>query len=371
MGAWSDCTTSTTTKHRTNATDSEALRRRAGYGKVSTLTLYSMGTFHYRLFATIVVTLALMSTCPAATLRLAVPPWSDPPPPPGAFEALAQELGRAIGTSVDVVRPPNALAYVQGLVRDDYDFVFDGAPLVGWRLATASHDLLFKLADEVAYVAVILPNSTGIRSLAGAAGRRGCLQVSPALSGVIGQAAWTNPVRQPYVINVPDAMTAYHHVRHGYCDFALLPERFYEEMELHEHGGLQVFYRFPPLPGFALTVTRRLPSEQRELARIALFSDAGRRVLKPILQGYGVADIVGADESEYLPYAALLDHEAGLGDVLDARLAAGKTALAVSTKSSTRTTQKASGSRQAPAPKPNPPGGPIHEAHSVLGSELQ
>lgn len=248
---------------------------------------------------------------------LAVPPALEGhEPPAGAYRALAEFLSVALAVPVRLEQPPNALAYQNGLIADRYDFLLDQAHIVGWRLATAGHEVIVGLRGEQRY-AVLAPAQGVVRTLAQAAGRRSCIAASPSLPSMLLLAQFPNPLRQPLLQEMHTSTAVHGALIDGGCEIGVMRLVDYERAEARVPSTLTVLARFPALPPPALTAGQRVSDLHREQARMALFSPPGRAVLAPFLEAYGADDLTAVDPRHYLAYAALLSRERGFGEALE------------------------------------------------------
>lgn len=240
---------------------------------------------------------------------------------PNAYEGLARVIARAVGEPVEVVRPQNAFAYQDGLLHDDYDFVFDGPHVIGWRLLTAKHVPIIQLTAERVYVVISQATDTGSINIERAAGRRTCSPLPPRLAGALLLSKFPNPLRQPYLVDTQSHNSIYMHVSSGRCEMGILPLTVYEQIESRSHKGLKIVHEFPAMPGLGMTAGHRVNDAAVENIMIALFSSEGRQALAPFLRVFDASGIEPGERERFVPYAVLLKEEPRLWEDMERTLA--------------------------------------------------
>lgn len=123
---------------------------------------------------------------------------------------VAAFLTKVTGQRVTYQHSDNWLSYQSEMQKDAYDLIFDGPHFVGWRMAKHQHTPLVKLPGNLSFAVIVRAKETRIENIESLAGHTVCAHAPPNLATLSLLAQFTNPSRQPLVIEVKGFKAAYH-----------------------------------------------------------------------------------------------------------------------------------------------------------------
>ncbi len=241
----------------------------------------------------------------AGTIRFIVQPIQDRATTLDHYRPLADYLSRATGEQVKLEAAINFLTYWQGIRKEKYDLVLDAAHFTDYRMEKLGYLPLAKVPGTVSYSLVTHPD-TLIFEPEELIGKKVATPGAPSLGSLRLQALFPNPIRQPQIIEVPNATEALRRVEAGEVTAAIVPTPL-----LAAHPDLNVVLTTDPAPHVTFSASPRLDPGVREKLRKALLAlgttDEGRKVLQAI----NFPGIEPADPKRYQGYEKLLSQTWG------------------------------------------------------------
>jgi ABC-type phosphate/phosphonate transport system substrate-binding protein len=251
------------------------------------------------------------SAAPAASSGSAPYVFSAPPRESAQAAAeiygpIAEYLSKVTGKNVVYRHAGNWIAYQTEMRRGDYDLVFDGPHLNGWRAANLQHHILVKAPGEHSFVVAVKKDNDRIRELKQLAGRAICGMSPPNLGTLTVLNEFDNPARQPIIQNTESWGQIYEAMASGRCAAAILPAR--QLAKLDPQGvTARVLYKAKAYPNQALSASPRVTAEdQAKIARAMTLPDA-RAAAAKLREAYALnGDFQAASRDEYTAMAAIL-----------------------------------------------------------------
>lgn len=240
---------------------------------------------------------AAFSTHASEPYRLGVAPVLDFEDTLKTYQPMVDYLSEKTGVKFELVPSQNFIGYWNQMRNADaYDFLLDGAHLSAWRLAKMEHRLVARVSGVLSFTLIsreddlyLEPDELVHRKVA--------VLASPNVGGLQVYNLFTNPSRQPQMVEVRNAVDALEAVRDGRADAAYVPTPI-----LARYPEATVITTSEPMPNMSLTASPRVPLEVGERVASALIeaaeSDAGREMLAAI-------SINGFEEAEEREYEGL------------------------------------------------------------------
>ncbi len=229
--------------------------------------------------------------------------FSSPPRGNGAVEAtyfqpVADYLTRVTGKKFVYKYSDNWLAYQNNMQKDVYDLVFDGPHFVSWRISHRGHEPLVKIPGEFIFVFLARKDNNRIHSLSDLAGRTVCGHAPPNQGTLHLYNMFTNPARQPLLVDVQGWRNIYKEMLAGKCMGSVVPIKIYKELD-PEGRDTQVLHTTRAAPGQAFTASKRIPADIRAKIAEALISVEGQGVTTKLREQYPSKPYVRASKQEY------------------------------------------------------------------------
>ncbi len=256
-------------------------------------------------FTVLLASLCMPASAATNELVLTAPPRESAAKAMEVFEPIAQHLTRALGQPVVFKYSDNWLSYQSTMQKDRYDIVFDGPHFVSWRVAKLNHVPVVKLPGQLSYVIVARKDNNRINTLTDLNGRAFCTPAPPNLGALTALFEFTNPSRQPLLINSKGFPQAYEAMISGKCAAAVLQAKLFEKLD-KEKQLAKVLFQSKGLPNQAFSASSRVSEEMRTRLSAALLSDAGKKATLKLREEYNGQDFVPASTLEYQGHAVLL-----------------------------------------------------------------
>jgi ABC-type phosphate/phosphonate transport system substrate-binding protein len=252
--------------------------------------------------------LALILAAPVAfakDLVLTSPPRESEEKARQIFLPIADYLTRTLGRPVVYKYSDNWLTYQSEMQKDIYDIVFDGPHFVSYRMARYQHTPVVKLPGKFVFVVIARKNDEHTNKLEDINGRRLCAPAPPNLAALTALAQYTNPARQPILIDTKGFPQAYEALLSGKCVAAAIQIKVLEKLD-NEKKAAKILFESKSLPNQAITASPRLDPALRARLAEALLSDAGKQATAKLREEYNGQDFVPATAQEYEGHQLLL-----------------------------------------------------------------
>ena len=226
------------------------------------------------------------------------------------FQPIADYLTRVTGKKFVYKYSDNWLAYQSNMQKDRYDLVFDGPHFVSWRIAHREHEPLVKIPGEFIFVFLARKNNASIQTLNDLAGRTVCGHAPPNQGTLHLYNMFTNPSRQPQLVDVQGWRPIYKAMLADKCVGSVVPVKIYTELD-PTGKDTKVLYTTKAAPGQAFTASKRIPADIRAKIVEALMSEQGQTVTAKLREYYPSKPYVRANKSEYAGEEVLLKDSYG------------------------------------------------------------
>jgi ABC-type phosphate/phosphonate transport system substrate-binding protein len=214
------------------------------------------------------------------------------------FRPIVDLLSRAAGEKVTFRHGDNYLTYQSEMRKSNYDIVLDGPQFVGWRMAKLGHVPLVKFPGNLAFVAIAKSNQEKIKDLKDLAGHTVCAFPPPNLATLTVLYEFTNPSRQPLVIEVQNFADVYKGVKSGKCSGGILQAKLYQDLD-KEAKAAKVLFTSKPLPNQAFSAGPRVTADKRARIVQALLSPEGAIATQKLRDVYKAQALLPATVEEY------------------------------------------------------------------------
>ena len=228
------------------------------------------------------------------------------------FQPIAEYLTRVTGKKFVYKYSDNWLAYQSNMQKDRYDLVFDGPHFVSWRIAHREHEPLVKIPGDFIFVFLVRKDNTSIQKLSDLAGRSVCGHAPPNQGTLHLYNMFTNPARQPQLVDIQGWRPIYKAMLAGKCVGSVVPVKIYNELD-PTGKDTKVLHITKAAPGQAFTASKRIPADIRAKIAEALMSDQGQTVTAKLREYYPSKPYVRANKPEYADEEGLLKDSYGFG----------------------------------------------------------
>jgi len=255
--------------------------------------------------ATLLTLFLVTPTTLANDLILSAPPREPLEKARQLFQPIADHLTRTLGRPVVFRYSRNWLTYQSDMQKDLYDIVFDGPHFVSYRMTRHQHIPMVKLPGNLVFAIIAKKDSNHINKIEDVNGRLLCAPAPPNLAALTAQAQFTNPSRQPIMVNTKGLPQAYEGLISNKCVAASIPNKLIQKFD-KDKNAVKVIFESQGVPNQAITVSPRLDAAQRAKFTEALLSDAGKLATANLREAYNAKEFVPATTKEYENHYLLL-----------------------------------------------------------------
>lgn len=242
---------------------------------------------------------------------LIAPPRQGRAAATATFGPIASYLTRATHEPFVFQYTSNWLTYLQRVKTNKAAIYFDGPSFIGWRIAHWHDSAAVALRGYLNFVLVSKAQGRTPTKIKDLVGRGICAFSPPNLGTLTLDSLFPNPDRQPYTVVIHTFAAGVHGILAGKCVAAIEPLVVYKQMAARFPGRIRIFYRVPPLPNQAFSISSRVPAALRHKIVAALLSPKGLAATKALRDMFGHKGLVKVNNSGYLPQRKLLDAMAG------------------------------------------------------------
>ncbi len=227
------------------------------------------------------------------------------------YGPIAEYLSQVTGKKI-VYRHSGAWSTYQGTMqKGGYDLVFDDAHFNGWRVTKIQHNMLVKVSGVSSYVTLIKKDNTRTHDVKQLAGYTICAPSPPHLGTLTLLEQFTNPARQPVIVDTEGGKNIYDSLMSGKCAAAILPVAVLEQLD--KNGvNTRILHRAQPFPDSAFSAGPRLTTADQAKIIQALLAPAAAGPTQALRQKYaGSAAFVPTTNGEYANLGEFLRNEWG------------------------------------------------------------
>ena len=237
------------------------------------------------------------------------PPRESPRVGQDTYRPIAEYLTKLLGKKVVYSHPGTWGVYRTKMVQGSYDLIFDGPHFNSYRAEKLSHNILIKIPGHRDF-AIIVKKDAKFDNVPRLAGRTFCTHAPPNLGTLILLSQYTNPARQPVIINTKGWKSIYDGVMSGQCVAGILPGANLRKYDTA--GRAKILYRSPAMPDQAFSAGPRLsPEDQAKIAQVLVSPDAAHATAKLRTRFRGGNSLAVANNNEYKGLGEFLKDEWG------------------------------------------------------------
>lgn len=245
--------------------------------------------------------LMVTSTAMAEVYRLGIAPVLDLKQTRATYTALAEYMSRAAKVKIELVPSRNFIGYWNTMRNpDSFDFILDGAHLAAYRMQRMDHSLVAAIDGVLSFTLISRADDLVIEPEE-LINRKVAILASPNLGGLGIYDLFSNPARQPMMVEVKNAVDALEAVRDGRADAAYVPTPI-----LSRFPEASVIVSSEQMPNMTMTASSRVPAEVLDAVRTALIQASSTDEGKTMLETINAVGFVKADEMKYVGLDDLL-----------------------------------------------------------------
>lgn len=227
------------------------------------------------------------------------------------YGPIAEYLSQATGKKI-VYKHSGAWTVYQATMRKGtYDLVFDDAHFNGWRVTKIQHNMLVKVRGVSSYVTVVKKDNVRTYDVKQLAGYAVCAPTPPHLGTLTLLEQFTNPARQPMIVDIDGWKNIYDSLLSGKCAAAMMPVAILEQLDKNA-AQTRILYRAQAFPDSAFSAGPRLSSQDQAKIIQALLAPAAAGPTQALRQKYAHgAPFAPANNEEYASLAGFLRNQWG------------------------------------------------------------
>jgi len=194
------------------------------------------------------------------------------------YKPVADYLSRVINKKIIYKFPGNWLTYQNDMQKGKYDLVFDGPHFVSWRIKRNNHAPLIKLPGKLAFSVFVSKKNEKVKNITSLRGRTVCALAPPFLGTLTLYSMFTNPTRQPLVVEVKSFPATFKGVTSGKCQAGVLRDILFKRFNKKKKPAREI-YHSKGVPNQAITAGARISEKDKKIITDALLSDKGSKIL--------------------------------------------------------------------------------------------
>lgn len=249
--------------------------------------------------------LVMASATTPADLVLSAPPRETAEAGEKIYKPLAEYLSQVSGEKVSYRHSDTWAIYQAMITKDEYDLVFDGPHFVSWRIERLKHVPLAALAGKLSFVVAVRADETRVHTLSDLAGKGVCGHAPPNLATLTLFDQFSNPLRQPKLVETKGFDGAYQGLLSGKCVGTVLPTEVHRKLD-GMASRTRILYESRPVPNQALTASPRVSEAARARIAAALLSPQAKLNAQPLAVSLGGNDFVDVTAADYKGHDVLL-----------------------------------------------------------------
>jgi len=196
----------------------------------------------------------------AATFLFSAPPRESEEAAEAKYGPIAEHLSKITKHKFIYEYPGNWGVYRTKMVNGKYDLVFDGPHFNSYRAEYLKHNILVKIAGGFTFVGIVRKDESRIKSLGDGTGRTVCAHPPPNLGTLTLLSNYSNPLRQPAIVNTKGWSNIYKGLVNNKCNFAMLPLRNLKAYD-PDMKNVKIIFRAKTLPNQAFSASPRVSLE--------------------------------------------------------------------------------------------------------------
>ena len=252
-----------------------------------------------------VVLLVTSTAVPAKDIILTSPPRESEQKAREIFQPIADYLTLVLKRPVVFQYSDNWLTYQSEMQKDLYDIVFDGPHFISYRMAKHQHTPLVKLPGKFVFVIIAKKDNDRVNKIQDINGRLMCAPAPPNLATLTALSQYTNPSRQPILVDTKGFPQTYEALLKGKCVAAAMQIKVYEKLD-KDKKATKILFESKGLPNQAISASPRIAAEERIRLAEMLLSPAGKQATAKLREEYNGQDFVPATVPEYIGHSDLL-----------------------------------------------------------------
>ncbi|GMQ96722.1 MAG: hypothetical protein BMS9Abin15_0399 [Gammaproteobacteria bacterium] len=201
-------------------------------------------------------------TAQSAEYTFVIQPFQPPAATKKVFQPMADYLSKVTGQTIKLVTATNFLTYWQTMLRGKYDLILDAAHLTSYRAKKMNYIILAKQLDT-ASMTLATNQDLFVFEPVELIGKKIAVLPAPSRDSLTLIDFFPNPLRQPILVEVNNALEAGRKASKGEVDAAIIPSPMV--------GGfpdLNVVQQTEPWPHVAMSANPRVPADvQRTIAK--------------------------------------------------------------------------------------------------------
>lgn len=241
----------------------------------------------------------------SADLVLSAPPRETPEAGQKLYGPLVEYLSKVTGEKIEYRHPDNWGIYQAMMTKGTYDLVFDGPHFVSWRIQNLEHVPLVALSGKLRFVIVARHDDARTRTLVDLAGKNVCGHAPPNLATLTLFDRFTNPARQPKLLESKGFDDGYQKLLAAKCEATVLPLEVHQKLD-GAGARTKVLYTSEPYANQALSAGPKVSAPVRKQIVDALLGTEGKEITRTVAVAFGSTEFLSTTADDYAGYISLL-----------------------------------------------------------------
>jgi hypothetical protein len=204
--------------------------------------------------------------------------------------------------------PDNWLTYQKEMQTGQYPLVFDGPHFISWRMQHSQHEPIAQLPGKLAFVLATSATDKRFTDISQLAGRPICALAPPNLATLTMQSKFTNPARQPLIIEVPSFGEGYKQMLAGKrCVAVVMRDKLFKKLN-GEKKAAQVIWSSKGVANQGFSAGPQFTPEDKRKMQKALLAPEAKTAITGFLDRFskGNKQLESATYEDYRGLSELL-----------------------------------------------------------------
>jgi phosphonate transport system substrate-binding protein len=241
----------------------------------------------------------------AETIRFSVQPILEKEQTLSFYQPLVEYLESETGLDIQLFASVNFLTYWQQMLGGEYDMVLDAAHFTDYRIENLDYYPIAKVPGTVSY-SLVTGQDLFVFEPSELIGRKVATAAPPSMGMVRLQELFTNPLRQPVIVESNNMEKVIAMVESGKVDAAIVPTPL-----LNNYPDLNVVTTTEPAPHVTFSVSPNVSEASRQKLQDALLQAASTDKGQAMLQKINFGGVEKPDPEIYSGFAGLLSETWG------------------------------------------------------------
>lgn len=217
------------------------------------------------------------------------------------YNPVAEYLSKVTGKTIVYRHPDNWLNYQAKMQKGHYDLLFDGPHLIGWRMANVKHEPIARVPGKLTFVVFVRKDNKSINRLDDLAGHTMCGMAPPNFATLTMYSQFSNPARQPLLVETTSFQVAYKIITKGGCVAGVTRDKMFDKLQKQNGNQCRVIWRSKGAANQGFSAGPRFSSEDKDRIVKSLMAPEAQHYLQKFFERFNKKDkkLVVSTRQEY------------------------------------------------------------------------